>query len=242
MKPIFQKNAPARWIFAALICTGILSTGTALTKIAAVAEPVKQSQNSDSQITKDRRSYIASAKQSQTNQLPSSVINAIRREIASSATPQGSLRVVTSTQERWPDSCLGLPRNRERCGRVIVNGWRVTMTDGAQTWIYRSDASGRILRLESLQKSDTNLPSSVSNAVLQKVSQESRLPVSALRIVKAERAIWAYGCERPTFPNPCDPVAVNGWRVTVESGQKRWVYNTDEVGGLVRRMTTRNPL
>jgi hypothetical protein len=48
------------------------------------------------------------------------------------------------------------------------------------------------------------------------------------------RTNWASGCEKPTFPRPCDPVLVTGWEVMVGAGDNRWVYFTDERGSLVK--------
>jgi hypothetical protein len=48
------------------------------------------------------------------------------------------------------------------------------------------------------------------------------------------RTQWAHGCEKPTFPHPCDPVLVLGWEVMVGAGDNRWVYFTDENGSFVR--------
>lgn len=97
-------------------------------------------------------------------------------------------------------------------------------------------------QVKQRQPNRNQLPNSVANAVLRQASQQLRLPVSTLRIVKAEKSVWAYGCERPTFPHPCDRVAVNGWRVTVGRGQNRWVYNTDGNGSLIRLVPTGNSL
>jgi hypothetical protein len=89
---------------------------------------------------------------------------------------------------------------------------------------------------ESLKQNATSdrLPSQVADAVLRNASEESGLPTRALNIMAFTRTQWAHGCEKPTFPHPCDPVLVPGWEVMVGAGDNRWAYFTDENGSLVK--------
>ncbi|HEY9672585.1 MAG TPA: hypothetical protein V6D11_14155 [Waterburya sp.] len=85
------------------------------------------------------------------------------------------------------------------------------------------------------QKATTNrLPRPVADAVLRSASEASNLPKKALNIVSFKHTQWANGCEKPTFPNPCDPVLVRGWEVMVGAGDIRWVFVADEKGSLVK--------
>lgn len=77
------------------------------------------------------------------------------------------------------------------------------------------------------------LPRSVSEAVLQD-ARSWGLRLNTGKIVDAKPVNWAYGCDRPTFPYPCDPILVKGWQVTVESGVQRWLYHSNTNGSLVR--------
>lgn len=98
------------------------------------------------------------------------------------------------------------------------------------SWVYRTDYEGQFSRLEA-QKTAANLPKSVADAVLQDASQRSKLPISDLRIVKAERRQWADGCLEIRRPDIlCTAVVVPGWLVTVEVGQQRLVYRTSDFG------------
>lgn len=89
---------------------------------------------------------------------------------------------------------------------------------------------------ESVKQNATTdrLPRQVADAVLQSASEASKLPKKALNIVSFKRTQWANGCERPTFPHPCDPVLVRGWEVMVGARDIRWVFVTDEKGSLVK--------
>ncbi len=78
------------------------------------------------------------------------------------------------------------------------------------------------------------LPRLVSEAVLQDATRNWGLPLNTGKIIGAKQVSWAYGCDRPTFPYPCDPVLVKGWQVTVENGTQRWFYYSNTNGSLVQ--------
>ncbi|MEG4630164.1 hypothetical protein QUB56_11190 [Microcoleus sp. AR_TQ3_B6] len=83
------------------------------------------------------------------NQLPATVAAAIRRELSrSTGIRADKLKVTESSRQSWSDTCLGLGKADEICGQMIVEGWRVVVSDGSQTWVYRTNARGNIWRLE----------------------------------------------------------------------------------------------
>lgn len=83
------------------------------------------------------------------NQLPATVAAAIRRELSrSTGIAAEKLKVTESSRQSWSDTCLGLGKADEICGQMIVEGWRVVVSDGSQTWVYRTNARGNIWRLE----------------------------------------------------------------------------------------------
>lgn len=83
------------------------------------------------------------------NQLPATVAAALRRELSrSTGIAAEKLKVTESSRQSWSDTCLGLGKADEICGQMIVEGWRVVVSDGSQTWVYRTNARGNIWRLE----------------------------------------------------------------------------------------------
>ncbi len=163
--------------------------------------------------------------------LLSRVANAVRLDLSrKSGIPPEQLKIINSSRETWSDGCFGLGSPVEQCLQAQVEGWRVTLSDGRSSWIYRTDYAGQVLRLENQSATATNLPKSVADAVLRDASRRSRLP-SDLRIVEAERRQWSDGClglRRPGIL--CTAVVVPGWLVTVEAGQQRLVYRTGDFG------------
>ncbi|HEY9728217.1 MAG TPA: hypothetical protein V6D50_17335 [Chroococcales cyanobacterium] len=224
MKHSPHTTSPSRQIFAALVLASMLSLGAGTTFVnAATPDSAGSSQG------------VSNLKQIRTDGIPRSVLIAIRRDIMQrTKTPPGQLRLVSLTQETWSDSCLGLGQPNESCAQILIeNGWRVVMTDGSKTWNYRTDGTGRIVRLEETPAT-SKLPQPVANAVLQAASQRTGLKTSDLQITKSEQ-ITTNGCL--SLPNPgeaCTEIALKAWEVTVAGGQNRLVYRSNSTGSLVR--------
>ncbi|MBW4637892.1 MAG: hypothetical protein KME05_06600 [Gloeocapsa sp. UFS-A4-WI-NPMV-4B04] len=165
--------------------------------------------------------------------LPSSVANVIVEDLFSKVgIPAGELKVIKYSRETWTDGCLGLGTLVEQCLQVQVEGWRVTLSNGRFSWVYRTDLQGLVLRSEN--QIAANLPPAVGDAVLQAASKQSELPISELRIIGAEQRSWPDGCLGLTPPDTfCTAVVVDGWLVRVEAGQQRLVYRTNADGSQI---------
>jgi hypothetical protein len=87
------------------------------------------------------------------NDRPSSeVIDAVRQDLSNRTNIEPArFELIKTTQETWPDGCLGLPRSDEMCTQALVEGWQIVIENGDRTWIYRTDTRGRAIRLESEQ-------------------------------------------------------------------------------------------
>jgi hypothetical protein len=136
------------------------------------------------------------------------------------------ITVVSVTKQEWPDGCLGLPKDNEACTGAIVPGWRVEVTDQLQTWVYRSDLTGKNLQLENSTRSV--LPQSVAKKLLQQVAKETNTPLAKLRItaVKATSYDACLGIYRPQ--QACAQIAIQGWQSIVTSPQQTYVYHLDQ--------------
>jgi hypothetical protein len=168
--------------------------------------------------------------------LPTQVIEAIRQDLTKQLeAPPQPLNVVQATPRNWPDTCLGLAQAGEFCGQQIISGWRVVVSAGDQTWVYRSDANGKLLRLESQQPASQTMPSSVIQAVFQRATQQSGLPDSGFKIMDAQPHIWPDSCLGLAQPEDfCPQTLVPGWQVTLSSGWEQWVYRTNHLGSQVQ--------
>jgi hypothetical protein len=67
--------------------------------------------------------------------------------------PANELTVSEIKQETWPDACLGLPETGKVCTQANVPGWRLTVSQGQQRLIYRSNLSGTLLKWDAAASS-----------------------------------------------------------------------------------------
>jgi hypothetical protein len=214
-------------VLATLIVTSLISASSGITLVnSASAKSLESVENA------------VGLKQSSDDTLPVSVVTAVSREIVRTyRVPQSQLRVVKFGYQTWSDSCLGLGTLTEICAQAVTKGWRVAMTDGSQTWTYRSDATGRAVRQETTSNSNNNnnnLPQAVSDLVLSTAAQRTGLRISELRIVKSAQ-LTVDGCLGLARPGePCTRIAQPAWEVTVEARQQRLVYRTNRDATQIR--------
>lgn len=81
--------------------------------------------------------------------LPAEIDKAIRSQLSETTgiAPE-ELKVIEASKQTWPDGCLGLAQPDELCTQMLITGWRVVMSDGRQTWVYRTDNQGNTIRPE----------------------------------------------------------------------------------------------
>jgi hypothetical protein len=80
---------------------------------------------------------------------PDAVLAAEQALSASLEVSVEEIEVVTYEQREWPDACLGLAGEGEMCAQVITPGWRVVLNAQGEQYVFRTDESGEVVRLES---------------------------------------------------------------------------------------------
>ena len=116
---------------------------------AAVPPKISYSVFALNSLTSEPGNLAEGTRQNPPNQLPATVAAAIRRELSrATGIAADKLKVTESSKQSWPNTCLGLSKADEICGQMIVEGWRVVVSDGSKTWVYRTNARGNVLRLE----------------------------------------------------------------------------------------------
>ena len=87
--------------------------------------------------------------ESSTEELPTKIKSAVLSDANKRVSkPVAALRIKQSEKQSWSDSCLGLAEPGKLCAQVIVPGWKVTVTDGQQELVYRTDNKGKLVKLE----------------------------------------------------------------------------------------------
>lgn len=84
-----------------------------------------------------------------TTKLPPNIADTVRKDLSKqTGIPANKLQLLQSTPQTWSDGCLGLAKADEMCSQMMVQGWQVVFSSGNQRWVYRTDATGRIYRME----------------------------------------------------------------------------------------------
>lgn len=113
------------------------------------------------------------------NQVPEAVKEAIFRDITRRTNgTRDRLRIVRAEEQTWRDGCLGLAEPGMLCTQALVPGWRIGVESDTQRWIYRSDRTGGVVKLERdvkrqanpglqpIRLSDSSLPPALEQRVM----------------------------------------------------------------------------
>ena len=83
--------------------------------------------------------------------LPEAITNAIFKNVMQQGRMEASqMRVVEVERQTWSDGCLGLASAAQVCTQAMVPGWRVVVANGEQRWVYRTDESGSLVKLDEV--------------------------------------------------------------------------------------------
>ncbi|AMW31134.1 MULTISPECIES: hypothetical protein [Arthrospira] len=82
--------------------------------------------------------------------LPSEISTALRQDVIdrTGSSPE-EIEILAAERQTWPNTCLGLAKPDELCGQMLVDGWRVRVSDGQRHWLYRTNHNGQNFRLET---------------------------------------------------------------------------------------------
>ncbi len=107
----------------------------------------------------DGRSLRLASTNTSSNQLPTSVKNAVF-EVASRRLQQpiSQLTIVESQQQTWKNGCLELAEADEFCTQALIPGWRVVVGGRKQTLVYHTNQTGSIVRLNEKANQSTLTP------------------------------------------------------------------------------------
>lgn len=61
---------------------------------------------------------------------------------------EDEIEEVSYERMQWPDACLGLAESGELCAQVITPGWEIVLAAEGQRYVYRTDDTGQLIRLE----------------------------------------------------------------------------------------------
>jgi hypothetical protein len=220
----FQRSKSRLWLTVVCASLSIALPIASTANIPALSQPTNRP---------------SAAKQAPTPAVIQSIRQAVKKQF-------GGLQigVVSVTEQNWPDGCLGLPKSGEICTMAIVPGWRVEVSDKLQTWYYRTDRTGKTLRLENPDRSI--LPQPVASKLIRHVARETNTPSGKLRITEV-RAKTYDGCLGIYYPNrACTKIAIPGWEAiivpigfaNVTSLDRTYVYHLSQNAQKIAQNTT----
>ncbi|MEQ8384756.1 MAG: hypothetical protein RH949_20580 [Coleofasciculus sp. A1-SPW-01] len=173
------------------------------------------------------------------DRLPDQVADVLLEKVskATGLSPE-ALTIVTFKPWQWAYGCY-FPTYPHACDQIIISGWKVTVGSETNHWVFLTDEWGQLVKLDDY-RTPASLPASVTDPVLRKASEMTRLSTSELEIVMFKYAEWAYDDETSSLSSLENPVTIPGWEITVSDGTNRWVYITDEYGFLVQLFDPKN--
>jgi hypothetical protein len=135
-------------LFAALVLTVILPLGAGITFL--VANAVYLNLSGTAKVPNNKHHEAIVTQPLRDGNLPDSVVQAVLQDASRrSNLPSQELNIVRAQQRDWPDGCLGLALSGTFCSQAVVSGWQVTVNAEQQSFVYRTDNSGSLVKLES---------------------------------------------------------------------------------------------
>jgi hypothetical protein len=207
----------------------LLSSVMVLSARATFAQSMEQA------MQPDRSASLAVELSQQSNQgLPQRVANQVRRDLAQRLNvPLQDLSIAGYSRETWQDSCLGLGGPAELCAAMLVEGWRVEVTDADQSWFYRTDLTAQTMRLEETGTHMSELPQAVAEQVLAEAAKQLVIPVGNLKIAQAESRTWDGCLGIYEMGQMCTMIGILGWQVIVTDSEGSWIYHTNQDGSQI---------
>lgn len=99
-------------------------------------------------ITKNTKVVVASGV-SQT-ELSESVAHAVVHDLSKrSGLPESELKIVDAQQLVLSDRCLISKNSNLLCVESQIPGWQITVASGKKRWVYRTNKSGSMLKLDN---------------------------------------------------------------------------------------------
>ena len=107
--------------------------------------------------------------------LPKKVKSAVFQDISERTKVKDSaLRLLKAEKTTWVNSCLGL---KGKCSRGLVPGYIVVVASDSQMWIYRTDDSGKIAKLDEESTQTYTAMMAKRQTVMSQISRRQTMQV-----------------------------------------------------------------
>lgn len=173
-----------------------------------------------------------------TTMLPSPIIDSSFNSTDSQAIAQAVLKDAIATEKLDKTAKV---TQIEQVRRDVwkynpVPYWKIAIADRRQTLTYFTTQDGkfRVLMFRNGQPTHPiqEVATEIRNTALSQAVTIWGYPANPQPQITAEKAGWARGCEDISAPFACDPVPVQGWKITLSLQQSRWVFRGETVEDL----------
>ncbi len=167
------------------------------------------------------------------NNLPQSVAEAVNNQANQDfGFGNSKIEIISAQKRTWSNGCLGIFFPDLFCTEALVEGWLVEVTRGDRRLRYRTDGTGNTVYLENGAEI---LPNSVEEAIFNQALPLLPVNLNKIKLTQAFPRIWD-GCLGiyPEKNTPCTKIAISGWQVVVEEGEKRWVFHSNQDGSQIK--------
>ncbi len=115
--------------------------------------------------------------------LPETVEASVFKDISERTQVEYSaLRLLRAEKTTWVDGCLGLKGN---CSKALVPGYIVVVASDSQMWVYRTDKSGKIAKLDEESTQTYSAMMMKRQTVMSRVSRRETVQVRRSQVLSA---------------------------------------------------------
>ncbi|OKH36333.1 S-layer protein [Calothrix sp. HK-06] len=109
----------------------------------------------------------------QSEDLPEVIKASVFKDISQRANVEvSSLRVLRAEKTTWSNSCLGL-KSDEVCSQALLPGWQVVVAGSNQAWVYRTDESGSIAKIDETSSQSVTATILKTQTINEQISSRS---------------------------------------------------------------------
>ncbi|MBI3943224.1 MAG: hypothetical protein HY326_09445 [Chloroflexi bacterium] len=151
---------------------------------------------------------------------------------------------VNVEEVEWRDSSLGCPEPGKMYLQVITPGYRVVLQKDGETIEVHTDKSGERIVICNMPTPnagsqlphpaatpETQAPQAVVEAAKRALAKDQGLAAEGIQVASVEKQTWSdasLGCPKAGYAYA--QVLTPGYKVILKSGNKEYVYHTDEAG------------
>ena len=115
--------------------------------------------------------------------LPETVKSAVFKNISErTQVKYSALRLLRAEKTTWVDGCLGLKGN---CSKALVPGYIVVVASDSQMWVYRTDKSGKIAKLDEESTQTYSAMMMKRQTVMSRVNRRETMQVRRSQVLSA---------------------------------------------------------